>query len=138
MLYQFFYDAFVILTTAKELADWTLTLYNQDVRNPKGITPKKTFNLLTGQEYITLDTQQSQAQEIMEQKKQLEHALEVTLNDLKNFELKIAKKSVVKKLEIKPEAPSVTAKAKVPREKEIEPAKQVVEMANRVRLPLVL
>lgn len=48
-LYDFFYDAFVELKVAKNLSDWTLTLYNQDVRKLLGFKAEETYNLLTGQ-----------------------------------------------------------------------------------------
>jgi hypothetical protein len=37
---KYFYDAFVIITPAKKIDDWTITLYNRDIRN----IDKKDFN----------------------------------------------------------------------------------------------
>ena len=104
VLYQFFYDAFVILATANELNAWTLTLYNQDVRDPKGITPKKIFNLLTGQESTTPEIQQANARDLLRQKEQLKYYLQVTRDDAKNFELAMAKDIGIKESRVATEA----------------------------------
>ena len=48
-LYQFFYDAFVILSTKNSIASWTLKLCNQDTRNGTGFICGKSLNLLTAQ-----------------------------------------------------------------------------------------
>jgi hypothetical protein len=47
-LQDFYFDAFVILDIGKQLTDWTVTLYNQDVRELLGIQKHSIFNLLTG------------------------------------------------------------------------------------------
>jgi ABC-type branched-subunit amino acid transport system substrate-binding protein len=49
-LYEFFYDAFVIITTAPSINDWTITLYNRDVRDLQDISKVITYNLISGQE----------------------------------------------------------------------------------------
>lgn len=49
-LYQFFHDAFGVLTIYPRLEDWTLTLYNQDVRDGTGFKKDGEFNLLSGRE----------------------------------------------------------------------------------------
>ncbi len=54
-LFDFFFDAFVILTTFKTLNDWTLSLFNQDIHSPKGITFDSGFNLITGVELSKAD-----------------------------------------------------------------------------------
>ena len=48
-LYEFFNDAFVELNVTDQLDDWTLTLYNQDVRKLFGFKKAATYDLLTGQ-----------------------------------------------------------------------------------------
>ncbi len=47
-LYEFFNDAFVELEIQDQLDDWTLTLYNQDVRKLFGFKKVATYDLLTG------------------------------------------------------------------------------------------
>lgn len=47
-LYEFFYDAFAVLTVQQRLEDWTLALYNRDVRERLGFSMAGEFNLLTG------------------------------------------------------------------------------------------
>ncbi len=59
-LFQFYYDAYVILSTAKSLDDWTITLYNSDVREFEKIKPSKTVKFLTRQELNPLETIQAQ------------------------------------------------------------------------------
>lgn len=73
-LYEFFYDAFTVLTTAPSLQDWTISLYNRDVRDVLGFSRSATYNLLTGQKIITppisspeADTQQLE-QEVLQLK----------------------------------------------------------------------
>ena len=48
-LYDFFFDGFVQLNVTKQFRDWTLTLYNQDVRSLLGFKEEGTYNLVTGQ-----------------------------------------------------------------------------------------
>lgn len=47
-LQDFYFDAFAVLDVGKQLSDWTLTLYNQDVRELLGIQKIAIFNLVTG------------------------------------------------------------------------------------------
>ena len=47
-LQDFYSDAFVILDIGRKLSDWTLTLYNQDVRELLGIKRAGIYNLVTG------------------------------------------------------------------------------------------
>lgn len=47
-LQDFYFDAFAILDIGKKLVDWTLTLYNQDVRELLGIQKYAIYNLVTG------------------------------------------------------------------------------------------
>lgn len=48
-LYQFFNDAFVIIKTAAELSEWTITLYYQDVRKLTGFAQDSSQFLVSGQ-----------------------------------------------------------------------------------------
>jgi len=57
-LYEFFYDSFVILTTAEKMNDWTISLYNRDVRDLVNFRKVMTYNLITGQE-VSSTTQES-------------------------------------------------------------------------------
>jgi hypothetical protein len=47
-LYQFFNDAFVIIKTAAELSEWTVTLYYQDVRKLAGFAQDPSQFLVSG------------------------------------------------------------------------------------------
>ncbi len=47
--FSFFYDAFSIITIGPTLADTTITLYHQDVRDLISFRRAMTYNLLTGQ-----------------------------------------------------------------------------------------
>ena len=47
-LQDFYFDAFAILDVAKQLTDWTLTLFSQDVRELLGFQKYAIFNLVTG------------------------------------------------------------------------------------------
>jgi len=47
-LHKFFYDAFSIIDIKPKLENWTITLYNQDVREKLGIHKVETYNLSTG------------------------------------------------------------------------------------------
>lgn len=47
-LQDFYFDAFAILDIGKQLSDWIITLYNQDVRELLGIQKSAIFNLVTG------------------------------------------------------------------------------------------
>ena len=46
--HKFFYDAFSIIDIKETFKDWTITLYNQDLRENLGIHKAKTYNLSTG------------------------------------------------------------------------------------------
>ncbi len=48
-LYEFFYDAFAEIAVMDQLDDWTITLYNRDVRKLSGFQKVATYDLLTGQ-----------------------------------------------------------------------------------------
>lgn len=47
--YEFFFDAFAILTTGNEIADARITLYNRDVRDFEDFKAASTYILSTGQ-----------------------------------------------------------------------------------------
>ena len=81
----FFYDAFVILTTANDIRDWTITLYGQDVRFMPGIYPKCMYNMMTGQELTHETIRQRQLELLRVQKKDLDYALQNALNESKLF-----------------------------------------------------
>jgi ABC-type branched-subunit amino acid transport system substrate-binding protein len=100
VLNQFFYEGFVRLTASKDLAQWALTLYNDDIRNTTNIVPRKIYNLLTGKEYINPEIIKVQSQAIMEQKKNVESALEFALNDFQVLKSKI---SIKRKEKAEPE-----------------------------------
>ncbi len=47
-LQDFYFDAFGVLDVGKTLNDWTITLYNQDVRELLGFKKVAVYNLITG------------------------------------------------------------------------------------------
>lgn len=49
-LYKFFFDAFAVIKTNGQIDNWTISLYNQDVREKLGITKRKEYNLISGNE----------------------------------------------------------------------------------------
>lgn len=65
ILYQkaikFFFDAFSVIIPGTKLADWTITLYNRDVRTTEPFKAT-TFNLLTGQNTSSDKKQMAPAQ----------------------------------------------------------------------------
>lgn len=64
-VYNFFYDAFVILNTNKSINSWTITAYKQDVRTLTGFISNK-YNLITGNEVYKeekLDEERKKAEE---------------------------------------------------------------------------
>jgi len=81
----FFYDAFVVLTTADDIQNWTITLYGQDVRYMSGIYPKAMYNLVTGKKLTHETIRQRQLELLRAQKKDLDYALQNALNEVKLF-----------------------------------------------------
>jgi ABC-type branched-subunit amino acid transport system substrate-binding protein len=49
-LFDFYYDAFVVLTIYRSLNDWTITLYNRNIKELGDIRARKIFNLIYGVE----------------------------------------------------------------------------------------
>lgn len=47
-LYNFFWDAYAILRVKNTVSDWTIALYNQDVRDKQGFKKTANFRLMTG------------------------------------------------------------------------------------------
>lgn len=56
-LYKFFYDAFAVIKTDGPIDRWTISLYNQDVREQLGIKKREEYNLTSGDE-ISLETKE--------------------------------------------------------------------------------
>jgi branched-chain amino acid transport system substrate-binding protein len=56
-LYKFFFDAFAVIKTDGTIDHWTISLYNQDVREQLGIKKRQEYNLTSGDE-ITLETKE--------------------------------------------------------------------------------
>lgn len=106
-LYQFFFDAFTVLTIFKKLDDWTITLFHQDVRSLTGFKKAITYNLVTG---LPVGSK--------EEIEQLESRLKKIDDEIqelrKNCELS----------------------AKKIKKKEIEPKKDVVETPKTEQLPV--
>jgi ABC-type branched-subunit amino acid transport system substrate-binding protein len=61
-LFQFYYDAFAILTTQLRLNDWTLALLNRDVRESEPLQQTKVYKLISGSELSMKQIMQSQLQ----------------------------------------------------------------------------
>jgi ABC-type branched-subunit amino acid transport system substrate-binding protein len=74
-LFNFYYDAYAIMLTAKSLEDWILTLYNSDVRENEPIKERKTVKLLSGQELTPQETIRAQIKILNERKASLEHEI---------------------------------------------------------------
>jgi len=72
-MYEFFYDAFAELKITDKLSDWTITLYNQDVRKFFGFKKKVAYNLLTGQR-IQEGTKKEPISPVPEAKQKIEPA----------------------------------------------------------------
>ena len=47
-LYEFFYDAFAVVTAHEKVNEWTIALYNQDVRSKLGFKRSRVDNIVTG------------------------------------------------------------------------------------------
>lgn len=56
-LYKFFYDAFAQLDVTNGLDSWTLSLFNQKVPELDGFKKDAVYNLVTGREIFTQDSQ---------------------------------------------------------------------------------
>lgn len=69
-LYEFFYDAFASLVTASDIDNWTLSLYNRDVRDIHDISKTITYNLVTGQEirpHSEVSTQEKKTEQLQKE-----------------------------------------------------------------------
>ena len=73
-LHTFFFDAFSIITTKPDFKNWTIALYNQDIREMLGIHKIETYNLSTGnivsKTYLNLQNQVKKLEAQLEQCKQ--------------------------------------------------------------------
>ena len=74
-LFQFYHDAYVKLSTAKSLEDWTLTLYNRDIREHSPMQERFTVKLLSRQELNPIETIEAQLKIITDEKKYLEQSI---------------------------------------------------------------
>ncbi len=70
-VYKFFFDAFAVIKTDGKIDNWTISLYNQDVREQLGIKKRKEYNLTSGDEINTdtkeIKTLRKQTQELKEE-----------------------------------------------------------------------
>jgi ABC-type branched-subunit amino acid transport system substrate-binding protein len=103
-LFQFYYDAFVILTTHPLLDDWTLTLYNKDVRDQEKIAPKKIFKLVAGFELDTKKIAQLEMDALNERLNFFEQRLSAIDNQIKTIKLTQLKQELGE-LEVPPTQP---------------------------------
>jgi len=118
-LYKFFFDAFAIITTKETTDDWTIALYNQDVREQLGIRKTKEFNIVSGDE-IVVETKYTKT--LKKQISQLKSDLQKCQTDTKTC--KTESEKIKKELDDKKKAlESVSAKAPSDKEKKVEPKK---------------
>ncbi len=52
-LFDFYYDAFMMLSITDGLDNWTLTLFNQDTKSLNGFEQSPRYNIITGQSIET-------------------------------------------------------------------------------------
>ncbi|HML19562.1 MAG TPA: ABC transporter substrate-binding protein [Candidatus Dependentiae bacterium] len=78
-LFNFYYDAYAIMLTAQSPENWTLTLYNSDVRENEPIKQRITVKLLSGQELTPQESIRAHIKILNERKAALEHEF-ITLN----------------------------------------------------------
>jgi len=100
-LYKFFYDAYAVITTNEKIDNWTIALYNQDVREKLGFKKRKEYKLTSGDE-ITAETKT--VEKTKKPTSQLEKELQAC--KIKNQEL-TKKLSEEKKVEPKTPEPKV-------------------------------
>ena len=111
-LYKFFHDAFAIISVDGKIDNWTITLYNQDVREQLGIHATKKYNLVSGDEIVP-ETKQTRA--LKAQVSKLQADLSKCKSDSKSCQSKTEKLS--KELQETKQAPK----------KEPEPKQQAKE-----------
>jgi len=136
-LYEFFYDAFAILTIYPKIDDWTIALYNQDVRTKSGFEKTKVYNLTSGMDIsgkeITLPVPEREGvralrqelQAAREQIKELKEEITETAEVLKK--IKVSKKPI----------PKIEDKKPVKKEKEtptLLPEQEVIKFGSTVDL----
>ncbi len=111
VLNRFFYESFIILQTATELSDWTLTLYSHDIRKIGPLEEYAKFNLITGEQLFDKTIQKNVLRNYKDTRKHLldqlhnvtqkEQTLKIALEEAKKYEelqrkLDIRKKQVQK------------------------------------------
>jgi len=95
-MYNFFFDAFSIIDIKKHFDNWTITLFNQDVRKKQGFTKQETYNLVSG----NIISQEGGADSNIQRKaKKLEKQLKACKKTLKE------KQEQLKKTKKTPHAP---------------------------------
>ena len=75
-LQDFYFDAFGILRVGKTLSDWTLTLYNQDVRELIRFKRAVMYNLATGLREFVLEPERAKRDAFAELQKKLKELKE--------------------------------------------------------------
>jgi ABC-type branched-subunit amino acid transport system substrate-binding protein len=111
-MFDFFYDAFAVLTTAKNISDWTISLYNQDVREMLGFQLSKIYKLTTGivaKEYKTAPIGTGEISKDMQTVEKKVSKLEATFEDLQKELKQIKESGVAPAKEVKPESKKETA-----------------------------
>jgi len=114
-LYKFFFDAFAVVTVNGKLDDWTITLYNQDVREQLGIHKRKEYKVASGDEIVpetkqtrALKAQVSKLQADLNKCKSKSDASETCKKEVEKLKKELEK---TKKTTPKPEKKPVSAKA---------------------------
>ncbi len=73
VLYNFFVDAYAVISIFDKMSEWTISLYNHDVREPGFIRQSREYDLLSGDELIDgkkVVIIQSQQASLQQQKQQ--------------------------------------------------------------------
>lgn len=101
-MFDFFYDAFAVLTTAKTISDWTISLYNQDVREKLGFQLSKIYKLSTGtavKEFKTAPAGTGEMSKDVQEVEKKVSKLETTFENLQNELKQMQEKGITPKKE---------------------------------------
>jgi len=126
--YNFFFDAFSVIDIKREFDDWTITLFNQDVREKLGFTKQETYNLVSG----NIVTKKKKPDTPIKKKvKKLEKQLKACKTTLK----KITTKLTLQKKATKIKKPKPTKKKKAPVRKKPKATKKKIRPTKKKAKP---
>jgi len=120
--YNFFFDAFSVIDIKKEFDDWTISLFNQDVREKLGFTKQETYNLVSGN---IITKKEKPDTPIKKKVKRLEKQLQACKTTLKKTKTKIKKASQKKATKIKKPKAIKKKKVKPIKKKKAKPVKKI-------------